>query len=247
MLKKLYAILLLVILISSLDAMASHIVGGDFTYRYLGDTSISGVTHRKYKVSLYIYQDCQNGVAEAIAQDNPAYLTVYENDGSIVQFDTNIVYDATPNSGGSISVPANFSNDCVKNIPQLCLYRKRFEKTYYLKPSNVGYVVVYQRCCRNANIANVVDPGDKGASYYCLIPRTTVTNNSAVFKNYPPQVICQSNPLYYDNSATDADGDSLSYEFCPAEEGASGPDIKPRIASPPPFDTVDYYPPYSFS
>jgi gliding motility-associated-like protein len=247
MLKKLFAILMLVLLTGSSDTMASHIVGGDFTYVYLGDTTISGVTHRKYKVSLLIYQDCLSGVMEAIIQDNPAYFTLYENDGSLIRYDTNILYDATPGSGGSITVPANFSNDCVKNIPQLCLFRKRFEKIYYLRPSNVGYTVVYQRCCRNANIGNLVNPGDKGASYYCIIPRTGVTNNSAVFKNYPPQVICQSNPLYYDHSATDVDGDSLSYEFCPAEEGASGPDIKPRVATPPPFDTVDYYPPFNFS
>lgn len=245
--KRVYAILLFICLVISGDIFASHIVGGDFTYKHLGDTLIGGIWHKKYKVTLYIYQDCITGVPEAIAQDDPAFFTVYES--SIIPFrvDTNIFYDRTPGSGGAISVPANFSNDCVDNIPQLCLMRKRFEKTYYLPPSSVGYIVIYQRCCRNSSIANLVDPGDKGATYYCVIPPTLVNNSSAVFKNYPPQIICQNNPLYYDHSATDADGDSLSYEFCAAEEGASGPDIKPKVATPPPFDTVDYFPPYTYN
>jgi len=239
---------ILVFLLSLLSSrvFASHIVGGDFTYRFLGDTVISGQTFKKYRVTLYIYQDCISGVPDAILQDNPAFFTAYDGAGNLFNVDTTIRFDATPGSGGSITVPANFSNDCINNIPDLCLLRKRFEKTYYLPPNPNGYVVVYQRCCRNASIVNLVDPGDKGATYFCTIPPTPIFNNSAYFNNYPPQVICKDNPLFYDHSATDPDGDSLSYEFCAAVEGASGPDIKPAIATPPPFDTVDYFPPYTY-
>ncbi|GAA4461717.1 hypothetical protein GCM10023093_06870 [Nemorincola caseinilytica] len=246
MIKRVSAILLIALLVIASGSKASHIVGGDFTYRFMGDTMISGTWHKKYKVTLYIYQDCVTGVPDAIQQDNPAFFTVYENGGGLFRVDTNITYDPNPSSGGSITVPANFSNDCVKNVPQLCLLRKRFEKIYYLPQSTRGYVVVYQRCCRNSSIVNLIDPGDRGATYFCVIPPAMVNNSSAVFKNYPPQIICQNNPLYYDHSATDEDGDSLSYEFCPAEEGASGPDIKPKIASPPPFDTVAYFPPFTY-
>lgn len=246
MLRQVTAILMTALLMIATGTRASHIVGGDFTYRFLGDSTSGGVTYKRYKVTLYIYQDCVTGVPDAIQQDNPAYFTVYDLATGFVRNDTNIFFDPTPGSGGSITVPANFSNDCVKNVPQLCLLRKRFEKTYALRPSTSGYVVVYQRCCRNSSIVNLIDPGDRGATYYCVIPPTFINNHSAVFKNYPPQIICQNNPLFYDHSATDDDGDSLSYEFCPAEEGASGPDIKPKIASPPPFDTVAYFPPFTY-
>lgn len=247
MIRRALVILSLLCLAVSADSYASHIVGGDFTYKYISDSFGGGVWWKKYKVTLYIYQDCVTGVPEAIQQDDPAFFTVYENSGFLFRVDTNIAYDKSPSSGASITVPANFSNDCITNVPNLCLMRKRFETTYALPPSNNGYIVVYQRCCRNSSIVNLIDPGDKGATYYCVIPPTNfVNNNSAVFKNYPPQIICQNNPLFYDHSATDADGDSLSYEFCAAEEGASGPDIKPKVATPPPFDTVDYFPPYTF-
>lgn len=245
MIKRILLIFLLFLVIK--PAMASHIVGGEFGYNYLGDTVIASRVYHKYKVTLYIFQDCLTGVPDAINQDNPAFFTVYENNGSQipVNVDTNIRYN--PNNGGAITVPGNFSNDCINKAPQICLLRKKFEKIYYFPSSSSGYVVVYQRCCRNSSIINVISPGDQGATYSCTIPPTTIRNNSAVYKNYPPQIICLNNPLYYDHSATDADADSLTYEFCPAQVGATDADIKPVIAYPPPFDTVAYFPPFTYS
>lgn len=244
MMKRLLLIFTL-FLLPLLEAKASHIVGGDFAYSYLGDTVIGGQLYMKYRVRLFIYQDCVTGVADAIKEDNPAHFTLYENNGSpvAVNVDTNIKYNLAT---GAITVPANFSNDCINKVPQLCLLRKEFVKTYFLKPNTSGYLVAYQRCCRNSSIMNIVDPGDQGATYFCVIPPSGYRNNSAVYKNYPPQIICLDNPLYYDNSATDADGDSLSYEFCAAQLGATDADIKPVQAYPPPYDTVKYFPPYTF-
>jgi gliding motility-associated-like protein len=237
----------LVVLLVPIYAIASHIVGGDFTYAYVGDTMIAGVLNQRYKVTLYIYQDCITGVQDAINQDNPAFFTIYENRTvpTVFKIDTSVYFDR--DNGGDIKVPSNFSNDCINRAPQLCLMRKRFERIYNLPVSTAGYLVVYQRCCRNASIINVIAPGDEGATYYCVIPPVGTRNSAAVFKNYPPQIICLNNPLYYDHSASDPDGDSLSYEFCPAQVGATDADIKPVTASLPPWDTVGYFPPFSYS
>jgi len=216
------------------QAKASHIVGGEMTYRYLGDSTSGLLEFHLYSVSLSIYEDCLNGQREAIAEDNPAYLAVFDaSTHNMIQLDTSIFYKS------SVSVPANFSNSCVANIPQLCLLKKTFVKNYALPLNSSGYVVAYQRCCRNNAIINIMSPGDNGSTYYCTLPSGSITNNSAIFKNYPPQIICLNNPLFYDNSAIDADGDSLSYGFCPALLGASDADVKP-IPSPPPYQTAAY-------
>jgi gliding motility-associated-like protein len=225
------------------SARASHIVGADFTYRFLGDTLINGVVNKIYKATLYIYQDCITGDPVAISDDNPASFTLYSNN-VFLRSDGNIFFDATPGSGGTITVPANFSNECVTDIPPTCLFRKRFERTYILRPSLNGYTIVYQRCCRNSSIINVVDAGSRGSTYFCTIPPTTISNNSAEFRNYPPQIICINDPLMYDHSAIDADGDSLSYSFCDALE-YDGNNVKPSTASPPPYDAVAYAPGYT--
>ncbi len=245
--RRISAISLILLSLFCTDARASHIVGGDFSYRYIKDTLIFGESKMKYEVTLYIYQDCITGVPDAIAQDNPAFFTVYQlNPGkTFFQNDTNIFFDPS----GSMLVPANFSNECVKNIPPLCLQRKKFTKTYYLPPSDYGYIVVYQRCCRNASLLNVQDAGNQGTTYFCIIPPSEARNNSALFKNYPPQIICLNTPLYYDHSATDPDGDSLSYEFCAAQQGANDLDIKPKVAAPPDDTFANFYPdvPYASS
>src|SRR5579872_5819198 len=221
-----------VLLASFFGARASHIVGGEMTYKYLGDSA----GYYRYQVSLIIYEDCLNGQPTAIAQDNPAYFGVYQ---AAIPF--TYVYADSAFYTTSVTVPTNFANSCITQVPQTCLLKKTFVKNFALQPNSSGYVIDYQRCCRNAAIGNVIDPGNNGSTYYCVIPPPPLTNNSAVFKNYPPQIICRNNPLVYDNSATDADGDSLSYGFTAALNGASGPDVKPWPPGPPPFDTVAYY------
>ena len=233
-----YKILILLLLLPGTRAMASHIVGGEVTYKFIG--AVAG--GNQYQITLAIYEDCQNGSPDAIADDNPARLAAYSlQTGAMVALDVNVFFDT------SINVPANFTNACVSNIPQVCLLRKTFRKVFTLPFNDSGYVIAYQRCCRNGQIANIVDPGGKGATYFCTIPPRSLapTNNSAVFKNFPPQIICVNNPLYYDNSAFDIDGDSLSYEFCSAVEGASSDSVRPIPVAPPYADVTYRTPPYS--
>ncbi len=251
--KKLPLIFFILISLISYTAKGTHIVGGEVTYVHLMDSMgiFNHIPYHKYQVNLIIYEDCQNGQPEAIIQDNPAWLGVYDGLGHIFELDTGdnagccgIQYST------SIPVPANFSNACVTKIPATCLLKKTFSKIYALPYNATGYIVAYQRCCRNNATINIVDPGNNGATYFCTIPSGMAPNNSAVFKNYPPQIICLNNPLFYDHSATDADGDSLSYEFCAASIGANDMVIKPvplppDVAAPVYYDSVTYFPPFN--
>lgn len=214
---------LLIVLLTAWKASATHIVGGEVTYQFRGIDA--GTGKYKYEVRLDLYQDCVSGDPNAIAQDSPAFIGIFTGRGLLYQLDTTI-NRAYPN----LRVPTNFSNSCVNNPPVTCLNKITFIRTYYLTPNDNGYYVIYQRCCRNQNIINIIDPGAVGATYYAIIPPALPNgthNNSAVFKNYPPQIICINNPLVYDHSATDADADSLSYEFCTAYQGGSASNAKP--------------------
>jgi hypothetical protein len=160
---------------------------------------------------------------DVIAQDNPAYIGIFTQSGTpVIRLDSIFSSEAIP-------VPLNFSNECVNNPPPTCLRRTRFVKTYALAPSTSGYRVIHSRCCRNETINNINRPGEVGATYFCDIPPTTIasSNNSARFRTAPPQIICINNPLVYDHSATDVDGDSLSYEICDSYPGGSRDDSKP--------------------
>ncbi len=234
---KLTGICLLFLFVFIGKTNASHIVGADMSYKCLGTAGNAS----RYEITLDLYHDCINGNPQAISQDNPAIFAIYEGNGRIY------LLDSVTKTGMAINVPANFSNDCINNPPNTCLQKTTFTKTFLLPHNTSGYYVVYQRCCRNEEITNIRNSGETGATYFCTIPpgNLTVCNNSAVFKNFPPQIICENNPLIYDHSATDIDGDSLSYEFCETNIGGSIDDVKPMHPSAPPFGLVSYTPPYS--
>ncbi len=215
---------------------ATHIVGGEITYKCLGPRPNN---RTEYEVRIDIYQDCITGAPPAIAEDNPAFVRIFDGQGASVAFDS-------INMATSIIVPPNFSNNCVNNPPTTCLRKASFIRNYILPNNSSGYRIVYQRCCRNQTIINIMNPGGVGATYEALIPpvSTPPCNNSAVFSNYPPQIICLNNPLVYDHSAVDPDGDSLSYEFCVAFVGGTPSDAKP-IPGAPPYIPVTYAPNFS--
>jgi len=232
-------LLLLVVMLIGGGASASHMIGGDITYRCLGNNI--------YEITITLFQDCLNGDPLAISQDNPAFYAIYRNGLSAQFFSSgSIVASSTE------VIPPGFSNECITNFPNTCLKRQVFVFQTFLPPAPDGYTVVYQRCCRNDVIQNIVNPGNIGVTYSATIPApgnasSTCINNSAVFNSMPPQIICNANPFEYDFSATDPDGDSLSYELCQAYRGGSVNNAKPadNEISSPPFPPVPYLPPYS--
>jgi gliding motility-associated-like protein len=224
---------------------ATHVVGADMTYTCRQGNNGQNI----YTVRLDLYQDCESGEPTAIADDVPAFFAVYTGTGS-TSGGTRVFLDTSIQYSQQIRVPTNFNNACVNNPPVTCLQRTTFIREISLPPNSVGYRVVYQRCCRNGSVTNINNPGETGATYLVEIPPSassaTCINQSAVFRNFPPQIICINNPLVYDHSATDADGDSLTYEFCTALKGGMATAPKP-IPPPPPYDPVDYRNPYTSS
>ena len=222
-------LLLLTLLIGSFSANASHIAGGEMHYTYLGSNN--------YQFTLTLYEDCKNGQPQAIQQDTPAFLCVYDGAGYLVG------QDLTVECTSSINLPVETMLPCgLRTDASVCLLKKTFVKIFTLPPNVTGYNVVYQRCCRSAQVVNVADPGSGGNTFTCHIPASSiaVNNNSAVFKDLPSFVACIDYPLNIDFSATDADGDSLSYEFCAPLLGASPDSVKP-VPFPPDFSSLPYY------
>lgn len=220
---KFISILLSVFFIGIANNMeATHIVGGEIYYVCLGNN--------QYKVTFKIYRDCYNGQA---AFDNPAYLGIYEG-SALLRVESMYTSSIT-------NIPVIISNPCLVAPPNVCVEEAIYEKTITL-PSNVpGYDLVYQRCCRNNTIVNLINPGDQGATYIEHIPGTPFTcNSSPYFANFPPIAICTNDPLHFDHSAIDPDGDSLAYNLCVPFIGASPADPQPNPPSPPPYQPVNY-------
>lgn len=240
------ALILLLFLTSPL--WSKHIIGGDLQYECLGD----GL----YRITMKIYRDCR--VQETPApfdgdgdQSAGAYIAVYRGINSFTLINTLTV---PLRRQGSIDPP---DYPCLIPPDNLCVEEGVYEFEFQIEdwPSSQSYHFVYQRCCRNNTINNIVNPGEVGATYAIAItPEAQATcNNSPVFNSFPPTVVCVANDINFDHSAFDTEGDSLVYSFCfplkggglrglqsdPA--GASACDgIRPNPPCRPPFAQVAF-------
>jgi len=212
-------------------------VGGEMTYRLLD----SNIIDRRYQVSLVIYEDCANGSPAAIALDNPAFFGTYDGDGNFVHYDSAFFSSV-------VNVPVNLNSECITNAPNVCLFKKTFLMDIHLPLNATGYSIAYQRCCRNSALVNINSPVGTGSTYLCYIPGSNSArfNNSAIFTDYPPLIICNNYPIHIDNWATDPDGDSLSYEFCDSYTSPDGLNNN-TIPFPPPYTSVNFNAPYTFA
>jgi gliding motility-associated-like protein len=215
-------------------SVASHIVGGELQFTSL-NSQVPG-SQIRYNIVFKLYLDCIGGDPGAIQREDTSYFVLYD---AVTKkaLDTLIV----KRSSGQI-VPADFSNECINNAPATCLLLNTYQFTLTLPDLAGGYYVATNNCCRNASIINIDNPDMTGASYFVKLPARAQSNNSAVFTNLPPQIICSNIPFFYNHSATDPDGDSLTYEFGPAFRASTvsqGNNIYADF-TPPPYPQVSY-------
>ncbi|MDZ4823271.1 MAG: PKD domain-containing protein [Flavobacteriales bacterium] len=193
----------------TLDINATHIVGGEMTYQYLGTS--------QYEITLKIYRDCGPDNVNMTGFDDPAYIGIYA-DNNWQQTLSIPLATATVTQ-----IPYGIENPCLVLPPDVCIEECIYIITATLPLNVTGYDLVYVRCCRSPAIINLNIPEDQGMTCHTHVPgsaETTGSNSSAVFTNIPPSLFCADHQFTMDHSATDLDGDSLSYEFCLPLHGA---------------------------
>ncbi len=214
----------------SFAAKATHIVGGELYYRYLGNN--------QYQILLTVYRDCYFGVPPF---DDPAYIGIWDVNNVLIQTLSVSPYD-------SITVPNIINSPCFIPPVDVCYRAAFYATTVLLPPITGGYQLTYMRCCRNQTILNIVTPLNTGATFYASIPGSPVLNSNPRYNALPPPFVCAGLPFVFDHSATDDEGDSLVYEICTPLNGASQGNPYPLpSAFPPPYNQVVYQPPYNQS
>ncbi len=212
---------------------ATHIIGGSISYIYEGGDV--------YTIRLEILRDCNNGNPNAYF-DDPASVGIYDADNNLVE---NLLI---PFSGidDTLNYSISAGIDCLLP-PSICVHQTVYEQEVSLPLLAGGYTIVYQRCCRNLQIVNIVDPLSQGMTFHTHID-PSIPNSSPQFNNDVPVNSWTDYGFVYNGSATDPDGDCLIYEMVAAFSGASPAEPFPSPPSPPPFQQVPYViPVYSVS
>ena len=223
-------------------ARATHIVGGELELQKLSATST--YTHR---INMNLYFDDINGSPGALDQTVVVYI-FRKRDNALM---------------GSVELPLLSSSQFVNYTSPTCtrsdlrtrLIRYGLDVTFPQTYNDAGgYYMSWERCCRNATISNINDPGGAGSTFYLEFPApftgtTPYINSSPVFNVAKGDYICINRPFTFDFSAKDPDGDSLTYTMVTPYNGFSSRTIpnpgapvpgNPGIANPGPYPDISW-------
>ncbi len=211
------------------DMHAEHIIGGEMYYECVGGNT--------YEVTMKLYRDCNSGGA---AFDNPATFGVFNASGGLV-------FQVQSFIGTIQNIDPNFNSPCLDVPPDVCVQEGIYTFTVTLPNNSQAYQVVYTRCCRNQTILNLNNPGSQGLTLVVEIPAASLAtcNTSPRFNSFPPPVLCSFEHFEFDHSATDPDGDSLAYSLCSPFIGGTQLNPQPVPPPAPPYNEVNWQPPYS--
>ena len=234
--------ILLLILLSSNISFSNHIVGGEIEMIHVGDENSF-----TYEVKLVQYFDCAQ-----TANPGPDNLITYsifrKSDGAFMR-------DGTMFITNQEFVP--YTNpDCALGF--LCTLKVEYSHEITLDPEEFshpdGYVIVWERCCRNWETKNLVNPGWNGMTYTLYFP-PIVDATGKPFVNSSPRLFpplsdyaCVNQLFYIDFAGTDDDGDSISYSLAAPlddhQDNNSNIVALPET-TPPPHPIVDFAPGYT--
>ena len=243
---KILATVLVLCFVYVQDIKAEHIIGGEVKYECVSRDTVSNTV--KFFITFTMYRDSKSGGANF---DDNARFGVYRGGNQSWTWLQTILVEKP----SSISeVPIETDNPCILVPVNVGVQKGIYTFTITLPISDQNYMISYQRCCRNSTILNLLNPGSTGAAFTTEIDPTAQRscNTSPNFTNFPPVVICVNRDINFDHSATDMDGDSLVYEFCPSltaggMDGVNGGDpnsctgVTPNpMSCPPPYDDVRF-------
>ncbi|MDC0467453.1 PKD domain-containing protein [Bacteroidia bacterium] len=228
-------LIIVFIFLSSYLANATHVIGGNVGYKYLKTNT--------YEISIDLFLDCFNGIPAALEDDKEIIVAFYDaKTNELINYDEIQVNELTTIS--------KTDYNCLEYSPNSCIRAYKFYYTKQINPGANGVYVVFQRCCRNRTIKNIVDPVGTGATYYVKIPPTSVLkqNSSPRFKNLPPNFLCNNVLMEFDYSANDDDSDSLVYSLVvPYTYDVAAAGARPAPPGAPPYTKVIMNSPYSIA
>lgn len=216
-------ITLISLILFSFPSFATHIMGGEITWRCSGNNYIFRVK---------IYRDC-NG-ATSVASDLNSNVPGLANIGLNLISQTDISPTGSPTSG---TVPCRTCSQGNLGNPIPGLVE---EFIYESAPINIagtppagGYVFWWSLCCRSTLLTNIQNPANLGTSLRAKMynyPGYTpgqCKDQSPYFAEKPSTIICTGYEFRYNHNAIDPELDSLRYSWDIALDddisGGSGP------------------------
>lgn len=202
-------------------SFASHILGGEIFYDHIAGTT--------YKVTLVLYMDCGSSTDETNAT-----IYAYPADGSAS------LSTVLPRTFNGFVDDTYFLNPCLTPPAQACMRKSIYEGNMNLANGKGGWDLSYEQFARSAALANITLPDNYSSIYFAFVPdpndpNVGVPNSSPRFVEDPPASLCINDLFFYDHSAVEPDGDSISYSMCNPKGNAGA-----AVGGGPPYPDVPF-------
>ena len=209
---------LLLLLAVAPAAQATHLLGGEMTYKYL-DANGPAAAPLRYEITVAVYNNCNanaanpasNATIAIYAQPTGTQVTLTAtnyagnlNGGRMLVFPTS----TTPCS--TVQVPAGCPNSGAAQQPFIL---QNFVAIVNLPRSATGYYAYWSSSARNSSINNLLNPGGAALALYTSLAPEVYANHSPIFASNAIAVLCANDTTTLLNNAVDADGDRLVYSF----------------------------------
>jgi gliding motility-associated-like protein len=241
-------LLLIALVAAAFGVQANHIVGGDMSYTYLGETSPGSGLYR-YSIRVRMYLKEGQGITSYLAPETgPAPVGIYELDtigaDQLVLWGACSTYYSLDNVD---TLGADLPPGCVLgnslSVEQSLLFGE------FVVPYNAsGYHLFFDGSARNGGIDNILEPTSTGLGWYAYVPPANIVNSSPYFLGNPVPYLCVGDTLGFPYATEEADGDVLVYSFrdpIDQQNGNLSIFAQPEAATPWPLGTVPYVPGHS--
>ena len=179
---------------------ARHIVGGELQ---LSPTNAPGT----YQITMIQFWDGNTLTNQN--RDAFAEILIYRKRDNALLLATRILYIS--------SREVNYQNQACAQFRKLSTVEGTYRGTVRLPAAEYndpeGYYMVWERCCRNDDLNNIINPGGSGMVFYLEFPPVTTPNHSPVFAFPNGDYICVNQLVRVSMQASDADGDELRYSL----------------------------------
>ena len=211
--KKLFTLVLLALCIAVLaptTSKATHLAGGDITWAPTG-------VPNQFLVKVKLYRDCDPSAIQL-----PSTVEVCYSSASL-NFSATVTANVVQIIAAPVSICVNVgTNNCAQAGSPGDNEEHTYEVVINLPQQATDWVFATQTCCRNNAITTLTNPGGAGFLIEARLNNLLApADNSPVFATLAFSKFCVGNPFYYDQGATDADGDSLVFSLVDAEESSN--------------------------
>jgi|GEM_PF-4319485 len=191
------------LLLGTLPAQATHLLGGEIQYHYV-DARGPATAPFRYQVTALIYLNREPG--SSFPNGRPSVSVIIEDRS------TNVAILEEPAPLVSVrEVTAAVSNCTGVRPPRVAL--GEYTVMVALPFVAQGYRALVAETARNVGITNLANSGMANMTLTTDMAPPTLPNTSPVFSDTAVALICQGDTSLLLNNAYDADGDRLSYSF----------------------------------